>query len=116
MTNAEPEFDELVFFAQVKKRPGLFLGKPSLLSLRDQLIGMEYAFSFCRQERALKYFRMFVNWYHEENMKDRNGYACWWNHILYISGNDDISAFASFFRIFEQYLRDVYDLCLPEVA
>ena len=44
MQLTELEFDELNFFAQVKKKPGLFLGKPSILSLRDQLFGMDYAF------------------------------------------------------------------------
>ena len=116
MINKEPIFDELEFFAQVKKRPGFFLGKPSLLSFRDQLIGMEYAFSFYCQESALKYFNLFVNWYHEEILRDRNGYACWWNHILYTSGNDDVRAFASFFGIFERYLLEVHNLCFPEVA
>ena len=43
------EFDELKFFADVKKRPGMYFGNPSLLSLRDWLFGMEYAFS-CHQE------------------------------------------------------------------
>lgn len=116
MTNMECKFDELVFFAQVKKRPGIFLGKPSLLSLRDNLFGMEYAFSFCGPESRLKYFSQFIKWYHEETLKDLNGYACWWNHILYISGNDDAYAFDSFFNIFEQYLRDVHNVCFPEVT
>lgn len=116
MTNTEREFDELLFFAQVKKRPGLFLGKRSLLSLRDQLFGMEYAFSFYCQESPLKYFLLFIEWYHEEILKDKNGYTCWWNHILYLSGNDDAYAFDSFFKIFERYLRDIHNVCFPEVT
>ena len=76
MTSTECKFDELMFFAQVKKRPALFFGKPSLLSFRDQLSGMEYAFSFCYKERQLKYFYMFVEWYQKEVLKDLNGYAC----------------------------------------
>lgn len=55
-------------------------------------------------------------WYHEEIIKDLNGYACWWNHILYTSGNDDAYAFESFFREFEKYLRDVHNVCLPEIT
>ena len=116
LTNMDSKFDELVFFAQVKKRPGLFLGQPSLLSFRDQLFGMNYAFSFYCQESPLKYFDLFVAWYREEIIKDLNGYACWWNHMLYTSGNDDAYAFKSFFREFEKYLRDVHNVCLPEVA
>lgn len=116
MENTERKFDELVFFAQVKKRPGIFLGRPSLQSFRDNLFGMEYAFSVCGAEIRLIYFRRFVKWYHEEILKDSNGYACWWNHILYISGNDDAYAFDVFFRIFEQYLRDVHHVCFPEVT
>ena len=54
-------FDELDFFAQVKKRPGVFFGKPSLLSLRDYVLGMDYAFSFCTAEAPLQYFSLFVD-------------------------------------------------------
>lgn len=113
MKNIEREFDELAFFAKMKKRPGVFLGKPSLISLRDQLFGMEYAFSFCCQESPLKYFGLFVEWYHKEILEDFNGYASWWNHILYTSMNDDAIAFESFFRKFEQYLHDVHNVDLP---
>jgi len=114
MQITECTFDELEFFAKVKKRPGLFLGSPSLLSLRDQLFGMDYAFSFCTQENLLKYFHSFIIWYHEEVIKDLNSYACWWNHILYISGNDDAFAFDSFFTLYERYLRENHNLLLPE--
>ena len=116
MANTERIFNELIFFAQIKKRPGLFLGKPSLLSFRDQLFGMDYAFSFYNQESPLKYFNSFIRWYHEEVLKDLNGYACWWNHILYTSGNNDACAFDSFFSIFERFLRDVHNVCIPEEA
>lgn len=110
------KFDELRFFAQVKKRPGLFLGYPSFLSFRDYLYGMNYAFSFSFNESPLKYFNMFVNWYHNEIIQDLNGYACWWNHILYTSGHNDADAFDSFFRLFEQYLHTVHKLYLPDVS
>ena len=108
-------FDELQFFAQIKHRPSAFLGKSSLISLRDQLFGMEYAFSFYTQESPLKYFNLFVKWYHKEKLKDLNGYACWWNHILYTSGNDDAYALKSFFAHFEQYLSREHDLYLPKI-
>lgn len=111
----DSKFDELHFFAQVKKRPGLFLGNPSLLSFRDQLFGMSYAFSFCCQESPLKYFNLFVDWYHKEILQDLNGYACWWNHILYTSGHNDADAFKTFFSVFERYLDTVHNLCLPVV-
>ncbi len=114
--NMQNKFDELEFFASVKKRPGLYLGKPSLLSLRDQLFGMEYAFSFYTEKNPLVYFRLFITWYQGENLKDQNGYACWWNHILYTSGNDDAYALELFWRIFEQYLRDRHHVCLPDVT
>lgn len=45
--------------------------------------------------------------------KDKNGYACWWNYILYISGGFDDQAFFNFFRAFEKYLMDVHKLTLP---
>ena len=116
MANRECNFNELVFFAQIKKRPGLFMGKTSLLSFRDLLFGMHYAFSFCCQDSPFRCFDLFVAWYHEEIIKDLNGYACWWNHILYTSGNDDAYAFEAFFIEFEKYLRDVHNVCLPEVT
>lgn len=37
-------FDELNFFAEVKKRPNMFFGKPSILSLRDFIAGMSHAY------------------------------------------------------------------------
>ena len=39
------ELDELMFFAQIKANPGLYLDYNSLLSLRDYLFGMQHAFS-----------------------------------------------------------------------
>lgn len=113
--SSECRFDELIFFAQVKRRPGCFLGKDSLLSLRDQLFGMQYAFSFCQIENPLKYFSSFVEWYQNEVINDLDGYACWWNHILYISGNNDADAFHMFFEYFERYLKENCGLCLPDV-
>lgn len=109
----ETKFDELNFFAKVKKNPGLYLGIPSLLSLRDQLFGMEYAFSFYTKESPLTYFHLFITWYQEEIIKDMNGYACWWNHILYQCGNNDAYALKSFFCIFERYLSDIHNVYLP---
>ena len=116
LTNTDSKFDELMFFAQVKKRPGLHLGQPSLVSFRDQLFGMSYAFSFYCQESPLKYFSLFVDWYNKEILQEIDGYACWWNHILYISGNNDAYAFECFFRVFERYLHDVHDICLPDAT
>lgn len=104
------KFDELAFFADVKKRPAVYFGQPSLISLRDMLTGMEYAFQFNQEPAQLHYYRAFVAWYHNEILDDGNGYACWWNHILYVSGNDDRYAFERFFVIFECYLHDVHGL------
>ena len=108
-------FDELKFFADVKKRPGMYFGNPSLLSLRDWLFGMEYAFSCYTSETPLRYFRAFMTWYQKEKIDDQNGYACWWNHLLYICGNDDRYAFERFFVLFERYLQDVHHISLPVV-
>ncbi len=112
---AKNKFDELEFFAQVKKRPGMFLGSTSLLSLKDYLCGMGYAFSFYDEENQFKYFDSFVKWYHDTIIKDKNGYACWWNYILYISGGNDTQAFSSFFRCFEDYLIQMHNTKLPEL-
>lgn len=115
MENAQ-RFDELQFFAQVKKRPGAWLGRPSLLSLRDQLFGMRYAFDLCGQKNALKYFFSFVKWYEAGQVGNENGFACWWDHMLYISGNNDEQAFDTFFRCFEGYLEEHHGIALPEAA
>ena len=106
-------FDEMDFFNRVKNQPALFLGKPSLLSLRDYIFGMQHAFLACGYKNELKYFNLFTKWY-LDNSTDKNGYYCWWNHILYISGNDDEKAFYSFFDIFEQYLKQKHDIYLDE--
>ena len=115
MSVFDKEFDELVHFARLKKTPGAYFGKASLLSLRDNLFGMSEAFSYCHCEDNLKYFHSFIQWYNETVLDDKNGYACWWNHILYTSGNNDELAFDAFFRKFEEYLNDIHGLGLPEV-
>ena len=109
------DFDELKFFAELKKRPGMYCRVPSLYSLRDYLTGMEYAFAFSFDDSPLRYFNAFVNRYQNEIIKDTNGYACWWNHLLYICGNDDREALERFFAEFEQYLRNEHQTGLPTV-
>ena len=112
--NSVNSFDELKFFSEVKKRPNLLLGKPSILSLRDFILGMQYAFSACGFENKFKYFNLFTQWYYNYST-DKNGYVCWWNHIMYISGGFDDKAFYRFFEIFENYLKEVHNLYLPEI-
>ncbi len=93
----------------------MYLGRPSLRSLRDQLWGMEWAFSYCTDESPLKYVWLFVKRYEKEHIKDDEGtYASWYNHMTYISGGYDDQAFECFFHYFERYLRDEHNLCLPE--
>lgn len=108
------DFDELMFFAQMKARPGLYIGHTSLLSLRDYLFGMQHAFSIVYQQNAFVYLKQFIDWYHQNQLHDNNGYACWWNHILYTSGGDDDQAFHTFFKKFEAYLQKEHGLSLPE--
>ena len=105
-------FDELAFFSDVKRRPAVYFGNPSIISLRDMLTGMDYTFRFYREPTQLHFFQEFVSWYLNEILDDGNGYACWWNHILYTSGNDDRYAFDQFFVIFERYLHDMHSLSL----
>ena len=111
-------FDELEFFAKMKtkKYAALHLGKSSLMSFRDHYFGMEDAFSFYTKESPFVYFHAFQTWYLEEVIRDLNGYACWWNHILYISGNDDVYAYEQFFDLFERYLLTVHHITLPEFS
>ena len=109
-------FDELTFFAQVKKRTVMYLAGKSLLSLRDHLYGMGYAFSACDRPDALKMFHLFIEYYNSKLLQtDQNGYVCWWNHLMYISGGSDADAFDAFFREFEAYLLNAHHLQLPEV-
>ena len=94
---------------QHSPRPGMFLGDRSLLSLKTHLFGMDYAFSFYTSQTPLTYFNLFIQWYHKEIINDLNGYACWWNQFLYISGNNDACAFDAFYVHFERYLRDIHN-------
>ena len=110
------EFDELAFFAHVKKRPGMYLGRKSLIGLRDHLFGMTYAFSACGHTDALKLFKGFIEYYNQKLfLTDQNGYVCWWNHLLYTSGGSDERAFDSFYRKFEAYLLEEHHLTLPDI-
>lgn len=59
------------------------------------------------------YFDKFVPWYDENYVKDQNGYAAWWNHILYTSANNDDLAFDSFFHYFALYLREQHEIVFP---
>lgn len=91
------KWEELMLFAQIKARPGLWLGEKSLLSLRDHLFGMQHAFRLCLHEDPMEYLSGFIEWYQGRVIGDFNGYASWWNHILYTSGNRDAEAFDEFF-------------------
>lgn len=107
-------FDELTFFSNVKRKPGMYLGKKSFISFRDQLFGMTYAFSACGKPDAMRLFKAFIEYYNQQLfLTDQNSYACWWNHILYTSGGDDNEAFDSFYRSFEAYLLEEHKLVLP---
>ena len=110
--------DELSLLRRIKARPEIFFGKKSLLSLRDFLFGVEYGISAAKNEpyrgSNLAFFDGFVAWYLRRFVRDDNGYAAWWNHLLYTSGNDDALAFDSFFRYFEQYLKEAHARGLSE--
>ena len=108
-------FHELDFFARIKKRPGMYFGRPSLRSMADMIAGMCHAFCLCGREDQFPLFLAFVEWYQKEAIRDQNGYACWWNHLIYISGGEDREAFFSFFSVFERYLKEVHGKTLPEV-
>ena len=109
----ENQWDELMLFAQLKERPGLYLGGKSLLSLRDHLFGMQHAFQLCFHADPMEYLRGFSAWYRETVIREENGYACWWNHILYTSANCDGAAFDAFFSAFERYLAEERGISLP---
>ena len=108
-------FDELKMFSDIKGWPALYLGEKSLLSLRDLVGGVEYVFRCINPgDPGLKYLYGFIQWYTDTYIQDQNGYAAWWNHILYKSRNLDSYAFDCFYRYFEEYLDEVHGIALPE--
>ncbi len=111
-------FDELKLFGDFKGRYGVYFGKKSLLSLRDTISGMVLSRYFdddeqVRRKSKLPYFDGFIEWYLQTYVKDGNGYAAWWNHMLYVSGNFDDAAFDLFFLRFEEYLTSIHHTALP---
>ncbi len=112
MKEEKHEFNELELFAHIKKRPGLYFGQPSLISLRDFLLGMSLAFNACGCDDKLRYLNAFVEWYTENEVKRQHS---WWNHMIYISLGVDSYALETFFHEFEKYLSDVHNISLPEV-
>ncbi len=54
------KFNELEFFAQLKKRPAIYLGTQSLLHLRTFIFGMYYAFDFHSEDDNFFYFHSFI--------------------------------------------------------
>ena len=109
----EGKFDELEFFARIKSRPCLFLGRKSLVLLDSFLTGMEFGFYYSGKGECLPYFRKFTDWYFETVVRDKNGYAGWLNHMLYTSAYHDDMAFDCFFSKFERYLADTHGASLP---
>ena len=118
----ELPFDELALLRQLKDRPGIFFGKKSLLSLRDFLWGVDYGLDIAAngQYKGQTHFPIlfegFVPWYIRRYVKDENGYAAWWNHLLYISGNRDDWAFDRFFSYLEEYLNSELHRTLAQEA
>ena len=108
------EFDELAFFAGVKRYTGLYMGSKSLTRLRAFLDGMYWAFAYGKKEDAFPLFHAFADWYQREVIRDENGYASWCNHMLYVSAYHEELAFDYFFKRFERYLKERYGLELPE--
>ncbi len=73
-----PEFNELEFFAKAKKRPGIFFGRKSLISLRDFLFGMSYSFTVSGHSDALNLFDSFIAHYNNELfLTNQDSYVCW---------------------------------------
>ncbi len=126
LTSLHESFNELLFFAVVKRAPGVFLGDKNFMSMRDQLFGMRYAFEICGQVDKLKYFNGFPEWYNEKYLYRRdaeeewqktalNGYECWWGHIFYTGMSLPQSAFNVFFHEFEKYLEETHGVYLPVI-
>ena len=98
-------FDELKFFAEIKKRPGMFLGSKSINLLVAYINGIRH-----------HAYDNFNDWYMKKHkIEDKNGYVIWWNHILYVCANSDYHAFDRFISEFEEYIAEIYNVKLPEV-
>ncbi|MCM1183120.1 MAG: hypothetical protein NC337_07085 [Roseburia sp.] len=108
------EFDELRFWTIIKTRPELYLGQKSIVRLDIFIKGISYALNY--SSSTFPYFDAFNDWYMEKQKVDnRRGYVIWWNHILYINGNQDDVAFDFFVKYFEKYLKEIHNVTLPEV-
>ncbi|WP_017303312.1 hypothetical protein [Spirulina subsalsa] len=87
---------------RIKKRPGMYLGRVSLIRLKMLLLG----YSMSREELGLeltqqeKQFSQFQNWIQEKyNVNSSEG----WENIILSQVNDERLAFELFFELFEQF-------------
>ena len=105
--------NELQLLSRLKDRPELYLGRRSLIGLRDFLNGVRIGANAFREEigeaaPVVPNYDAFIEAYSADlwRREGRNGYVCWWNHMLYVAGGDDALAFDTFFHCFEAWLRD----------
>ena len=112
-------FDELQFLSNIRERPGMFFGEPSLIGLRDLLDGMEWGARIARENAGLPTERLFpifldgfLPWYERCCKKDQYSASCW-SHMLYVSFSLDGKAFNLCFELFEKYLKQELGLSLP---
>ena len=110
-------FDELKFFAEIKKRPGMFLGSKSINLLVAYINGIgHHAYVNNPYISPVLIYDNFNDWYMKKHkIEDKNGYVIWWNHILYVCANSDYHAFDRFISEFEEYIAEIYNVKLPEV-
>ena len=108
------EFNELRFWAKIKKRPELYLGQRSIVRLDIFIKGISYALNY--NHDTFSYFNGFDDWYMEKQKADiRNGYVDRKSVVQGINGNQDDVAFDFFIRYFEKYLKEIHNVTLPDV-
>ena len=114
--------NELQLISRIKEKPYLYFGRRSLVGLRDFLFGVRVGANAAPERpgeavTALPYYHAFIDEYSKAlwQREGRNGYVCWWNHMLYVAGGSDATAFDVFFHAFERWLREERGAALPAV-
>ncbi len=90
---------------RIKKRPSMYLGKPSICNLRSCLSGYilarrEAGISQTSEEQALSEFQAWI-----QNKFQINSSQSWDKIILFFS-EDERSALERFFELFEEFTQE----------
>jgi hypothetical protein len=89
---------------RIKKRPGMYLGKPSIIRLKSFLDGYmgareDLGFPLTEQEEKFNYFQEWI----QTRFKITSSHS-WADSILFYSA-DDKEALNQFFELFDQFIK-----------